>query len=368
MSDNLPPTAKHSKSTALKAARTGQWRVLSRAGVLGTLCLFAHSQVLGLPPSGQLRIPAEWEPHAATWMQWPDRYEKKLRPAFARIIQVVQQYEPVVLLTRNAGEQEQVMGYLRAHGVPTSQLQIRRQPFDNAWLRDNGPVYAVQNGRRMVLDWRFDGWGGHFGPQVGFQKDDTIPTFIARSSGMARVDRSDYILERGNLETNGQGLFLLNWDCQKDRNANLNQAQQTAYLKKALGARQILWVHGHDPTDRTTGHIDGQVRFSDPDTIIISRDLLHLPGPGQKSSAAHLKQQAHRLGLRVHFYDGDLNWLVGNGFVLAASSGIGARDHKLKQALQSFFPGRQVHLIDVRSIQASGGGIHCVTNDQPAKH
>jgi agmatine/peptidylarginine deiminase len=96
-----------------------------------------------------------------------------------------------------------------------------------------------------------------------------VPAFVAETTGAPWEDHGGYVLERGNLEVNGAGVALLNWDCQADRNPGLDQAEHEAILKAALGLTQILWAYGHDPADGTTGHIDGYARFLDADTVAI---------------------------------------------------------------------------------------------------
>ncbi len=308
--------------------------------------------------SQALRVPAEWEPHAATWMQWPGDWEAAMRPAFADIIDVVQDYEPVHLLTSTAAEKAEAEQFLAARGVPGANLTWHVIPVDNSWMRDNGPVYVTDGAETRIQDWRFDAWGGNFGSSVPYENDDLVPLRVAEYLGMAVEDHQDYVLERGNLEFNGAGTLVLNWDCQDDRNPGMTRVEHEAILAEAFGLTRIIWAFGHYPGDGTTGHIDGTARFVDRDTIAIA-DY----GSPIELDLAVACQEA---GLEVVWYPGDPNWLVGNGFVAAMSSGNVATDAELKAQLESLFPGRDVHMIDAGTIASAGGGIHCVTNDQPS--
>ncbi len=307
--------------------------------------------------SQALRVPAEWQPHAATWMQWPGVWEAEMRPEFARIIDVIQDYEPVHLLTSTPSEKAAAEQFLYAHGVPDTNITWHIIPVDNSWMRDNGPVYLRNDTEIWLQNWRFDAWGGNFGADIPYHNDNLVPPQVADHLGIAVEDRQDYVLERGNLEFNGAGTLVLNWDCQDDRNPGMTQAEHEAMLIEAFGLTRVIWAYGHYPEDGTTGHIDGTARFVDRDTIAIA----DYGSPIELDLAA----ACEAAGLEVVWYPGDPNWLVGNGFVAAMSSGNEATDTVLRSQLESLFPGRDVHMLDASTIASSGGGIHCVTNDQP---
>lgn len=305
-----------------------------------------------------IRVPAEWEPHAATWMQWPNRYEANMRLAFADIIAVIQNYEPVHLLIGSEAEKAEAMRFLSENGVNNSNITWHITPVDNSWMRDNGPIYVSNGSDIWIQNWKFDAWGGNFGSDVLYQNDNRVPNYVGEYLGMAVEDQQEYVLEKGNLEFNGAGILVLGWDCQDDRNPGLTQSEHEAILKKAFGVTQILWAYGHWPGEGTTGHIDATARFVNTNTLVIADYEAPIDFDG-------LTAAAEEIGLNVVRYSGDLNWLVGNGFVLAMDEG-NANDKVFKSQLESLFPGRDVHLIDVSTIADAGGGIHCVTNDQPA--
>ena len=306
----------------------------------------------------KFRVPAEWETHAATWMQWPGSWETSLRQNFADIIKVVSTYEPMHLIVENLHELDGARSYLRKAGVDLENVTWHVAPTDNAWMRDNGPIYVTDGKKTVVQDYAFDAWGGNFGRDVTSAKDDKIPAYVAKHLGAVRVDRGDYVVEKGNLEFNGKGTLVLNWDCQADRNPGMSKSAHEAYLKQAFGVQKIVWAYGADPQDGTTGHIDGTARFVDARTLVVA-DYYQTP------TEDRLAADAKAAGLSVVRYEGDVNWLVGNGFVLAASSGDRRHDKTLAAQLEGLFPDREVHLIDAETIAKSGGGIHCLTNDQP---
>jgi len=343
-------------STSGSSGCSGQKATVAmlRGSILGAVLLL----VVAAAPSQERRVPAEWEPHAATWMQWPGFWEAGLRPAFAAIIDVVQDYEPVHLLTSTVPQRDAARAYLLSRGVPDVNITWHIVPVDSAWMRDNGPVYVVEGGQTRVQNWSFDAWGGNFGSDVPFANDDSVPAAVAAILGLPVEDRQGYVLERGNLELNGAGTLVLGWDCQDDRNPGMTRAEHEAVLADALGVTTILWAYGHHPLDLTTGHIDGVARFVDHDTIAIADD--------GSATATGLAAECAAAGLEVVWYPGDPNWLVGNGFVAAMSSGQPITDQLLRAQLATLFPGRDVFMVDGSALAAAGGGIHCVTNDQPA--
>ncbi len=314
------------------------------------------------PPSR--RVPAEWELHAGTWMQWPGMWETSLRPAFADIIEVLKAYEPVHLLTSTEQEKAEAWAFLAGEGVDDSNLTWHVIPVDSAWMRDNGPVYVEAEGELILLNFAFDAWGGNFGWDVTYEYDNAVPTAVAEYLGIPSEDHLDYVLERGNLEFNGAGTLVLNWDCQDDRNPGLTEEQHEAILTEAFGLERIIWAYGHHPLDGTTGHIDGTARFVDADTIAIAEtswaaetedalvaaceeaglEVVRIPCPGETDY---------------------MNWLVGNGFVAAMSFDDADADAEAKAVIESLFPDRDVHMLDASTLWNSGGGVHCVTNDQP---
>ena len=311
-----------------------------------------------------VRVPAEWEPHAATWMQWPAQWEAAMRPAFADIIDVVQGYEPVHLLTGTQPEMADARRFLSERGVPDTNITWHIVPTDSAWMRDNGPIYVTDGSETWIQNWGFTAWGGHFGADVPYENDDLVPAKVGDYLGIAVEDRRDYVLEKGNLEFNGAGILVLNFDCQDDRNPGMTEAEHEAILKKAFSLNRVIWAYGHTPGEGTIGHIDGTARFIDRDTIAIADSSW-----GAKTQAAlvAVSEEADLEVVRIPCpgQTDYMNWLVGNGFIAAMTFGDQKADGAAKAVLESLFPDRELHMIDASTLWSAGGGIHCVTNDQP---
>ncbi|WP_028865830.1 agmatine deiminase family protein [Psychromonas aquimarina] len=308
--------------------------------------------------TANVRVPAEWEPQAAVWMQYPDQWESAMRPAFARIVSVVQQYQPVHMLTRSEQEKTQAQQLLSELDVSDKNIQWHVVPFDNAWMRDNGPIYVTNGKKTWIQNWSFDAWGGNFGGTVSYSKDNLIPDYVAKQLNVESKQYLDYILEKGNVEVNGDGILVINWDCQDQRNPGMTKQEHEAVLKEKLGVHTIVWAYGHYPEDGTTGHIDGTARFISSDTLVIT--VLD-----DSTTDDQLVTDTQAAGLKVLRYNGNPNWLVGNGFIVAMGEQNDDYNKELQVRLESFYPDRNVYLIDASIIAEAGGGIHCVTNDQP---
>lgn len=215
-----------------------------------------------------IRVPAEWKPQAGIWMQWPTMWEKQLRNDFVRIIDVIQDYEPLNIIVRNRYEEDDTKTFLQDNGLSLTNITWWIYEYDSAWLRDNGPIWVINDQGPMIQDWGFDGWGGF---TRWYKLDEKAPQNIADLLNMQCENKNNYILERGNFESNGKDTIILNWDCQNDRNPDWTKEQTEALFKKSFGVSTIIWVYGYEEDDLTKGHIDGVCRFINENTVVVAR-------------------------------------------------------------------------------------------------
>lgn len=327
-------------------------------------------------PQRALRVPAEWETHESTWMQWPRWYESSYRPAFADIIDILQDYEPMHIIANSVNERNQAQNFLLNNGVPLTNVTFHVRNIDSAWMRDNGPVWVERRGRLRAQDWGFDGWGGL---TPDFQDDDLIPEDVGMIENVPVEDWNHLIHERGDLEFNGNDAVIVSLPCFGGRNPSMTQAQLTQSLKDAFGVDKVVWLLTAPPGDVTGGHVDGIARFIDEDTVVVPRYTFVHPEAAVYDDAAAIIQAAGFQVLRMDvldevFYAGEwmsaiyVNWLVANGVVLVPGFNDAFLDNAAKQAVEGYFPNRDVHIIDTRELWYWGGSIHCVTNDQPASN
>ncbi len=349
---------------------------------------FKENITQSIPACPNLRIPAEWEPHEATWLLWPGRYEAMYREEFAQIIKILQAYEPVIIGYKSSGLKNNALRVLQQHNVPLENISFEQISNDNAWMRDNGPIYVEGCGRQWVQDWVFDAWGKSKwnGIPLPYKTDNRIPRKIGALLDMPVDIVDDYILEKGNVESNGSGTVILNWDCQNKRQPEWSKEKTENLLKEKFGVKKVVWLPSSHPEEFTGGHVDGMARFINEETVVVPRySDQSLPGASVFEDAAKAVRMAGLKVIRMDvpgtfFFDpkqsGEsatemealyVNWLVANGVVIATGFGNPNWDAAAQKTIQGFFPNRDVHMITTPTIWYYGGGVHCVTNDQPAR-
>ncbi|MCP3673992.1 MAG: agmatine deiminase family protein [Gammaproteobacteria bacterium] len=346
----------------------------------------ASEPVLATPKS-IIRVPAEWETQEAIWLQWPGAFEKVYEPSFAKMATVIIQYEKLhILYDSNVIKEDARLAISQAGGDPDhSNITWHAIGNDNAWMRDNGPIYVVQDGEMRIQNWEFDAWGGSFGNDVLYNQDNVVPIAVSEYLNMP-IDNIDIVHERGNLEFNGDDTVILNWSTLGDpnRNANYTKTQAIADLETYFGVTKVVMIEGVPEGDLTKGHIDGIARFIDAATVVVPECTLNSkcrPGDGKDdkvyNDAAATIAAAGFLVIReplegIASYNGRsfdidyMNWIVGNGFVIAVGFDNQVTDAAAKIRIQSYFPTREIHIIEMLASWEAGGGAHCHTNDQPS--
>ncbi|MEA1926931.1 MAG: agmatine deiminase family protein [Candidatus Auribacterota bacterium] len=319
-----------------------------------------------------VRIPAEWEKHKATWMQWPRAEEAGMRRNFSAIIAALRKYEPINILVESNADRRQAEIFLTEHGVPLSHITWHIMPYDWAWMRDNGPVWSVKSDEQIVQNWGFNGWG--LGPP--YADDDAVPCRVAAIEGR-ECKTHPMINEGGNLEFNGAGALIANWVCQRNRNPGVTRAETETLFRRAFGLTRIVWLLSEPSDDITNGHVDGIARFIDEDTVAVARYVSHTDpdAPVYEEAAAIIKNAGFEVvrvdmpGYVMHngypLPANYLNWLVANGVVIVPRFGVPAWDAAARATIAGFFPDRDVVMVEILDIWAEGGGVHCVTNNQP---
>ena len=333
------------------------------------------------------RVPAEWEPQDATWLQWPGPYERVYEPAFASMSVIISRYQKLNILFDSTRDEKLARKAIAAAGGDPDHANLVWQhlPNDSAWMRDNGPVYIVENGKLRIQNWEFNAWGGAFGEEIPYDKDNRVPSVVGELLDLP-VDAIDIVHERGNLEFNGVDTVLLNWSTIGDpeRNPGYTREQAERDLKRHFGVSRVVMVEGIPEGDLTRGHIDGFARFIDADTVVVSQctsESVCRPGDNSTGSvydnaAATIEAAGFKVirdpilgqaSYRDAVFDTNyLNWLVGNGFVIAVGFGDEAIDAAARERISHYFPGRDVYIVEMLASWYHGGGVHCHTNDQPA--
>ena len=327
-------------------------------------------------------MPAEWEPHAATWMSWPaddDLWFGHLagvRGEFAELVRTIARFEPVHLLVRDDESEADARERLTGANV-----KFHRVPLDDVWMRDNGPIFVKRGNEVALVNWRFNAWGGKF----HWQNDDRVPEYVASTMNAAHWDMN-IVLEVGGLEVNGAGVGLTTRSCflTDTRNPGLTEEGYTFLLSDMLGVKKLLWLDGGLENDHTDGHIDTITRFTDERTIVTSveSDVNDPNHAVMAKNLADLREMTDARGepfrivelpLPAEYLEGAegrlpptyANFYIGNGFVVVPQYGD-PNDARALEVLRPLFPGREVIGLPSRQIIEGGGSFHCVTQQQPA--
>ena len=334
------------------------------------------------------RVPAEWEPQEAIWLQWPGYWEKDFEQTIAKISAVISHYQTLHILYGSEKIFAEAKKALSIVGIDPDNpnIQWHAARYDNSWMRDNGPVYVMENGELRIQNWEFNAWGGAFGADIPFERDNSIPYQIGKLLEMP-VDHVNIVHERGNLEFNGSGTVILNWSTLGDPNRNMgyNKNQAKMDLKTHFGVSNVIFIEGIPKGDLTLGHVDGVARFINENTVVVvqctedssckpdGHDGLLFDKAAETIAAAGFSVLREPIEGHVEYkgqsFDTNyVNWLVGNGFVIVPGFGNPETDASAKSRIENYFPNRDVHIIEMLSSWAAGGGVHCHTNDQPSQN
>jgi len=335
-------------------------------------------------------LPAEWAPQDAILLTWPHA-DSDWRPwldrvdrTFVALAAAIGHYEAVVIGCRDPKHSQHVRHLLAAADINMQRCRLHVVLSNDVWARDHGPITVYRNGRPVLLDFRFNGWGGKFACEL----DNRITAHLHESGafGTTPLEPVDLILEGGSIETDGQGTLLTTADCLLNPNRNgLDRAALERRLSETLGFARFLWLrHGHLAGDDTDSHIDTLARFCDVRTIAYQGctdpddphheplramaeelrafrtaegepyRLVELPLPG-----ARCDENGNRLPA------GYANFLILNGAVLVPTYDD-PLDAVALARLRDCFPDREVIGVPCTTLIRQGGSLHCTTMQLPA--
>ena len=333
------------------------------------------------------RMPAEWEPHAATWLSWPrregisfpDAYDRVM-PTFREMVTALLTSEPVCINVSNGAHEAEARAVL--DGLPQERLTYYTIPTNEPWCRDHGPIFVTRDKepRLAVIDWGHNAWGGKYPP---FDLDDAVPTRVASTLGLPVYD-GGMILEGGSIDVNGAGALLTTESCllNENRNPGMTRDQIEQRMRDYLGVRDIFWLARGTEGDDTDGHIDNLARFVDERTVlaIVEKD------PGSANYEPLQENLARLREIRINGEPLEIvllptpakieredlvlpasyaNFYIANEVVLVPTFND-PNDAPAVAAIQRAFPHRRVTPIDCRELIWGLGAFHCLTQQQPA--
>ena len=327
-------------------------------------------------------MPAEWQRHARCWMAWPDRTDlwgdslADTQLAYGRVARAIAGYEPVTMIACSESLREAA----RICGPSVDTIAL---PIDDAWLRDTGPAFLVRDdGARAGSAWHFNGWGGSFSR---FEQDAKLPARLCEHLDLP-LYRADLRLEGGAVSVDGEGTILTTESCalNPNRNPGVSRRDVERELCDALGGEKVIWLPGElSVGDCTDGHVDGLACFARPGLVLLEtltepdserakvlrENRLALRGVtdarGRPLEIVEMEDAWQANAKSDTFCASYINFYVANGgIVMPAYAAPG--DAPARRIIEKTFPNHEVVQVDVRKIAIGGGGIHCITQQQPA--
>lgn len=325
-------------------------------------------------------MPAEWAPHECCWMAWPCRlslwgpgYEAACL-GYAATARTIAAFEPVKILTP---------GNLLAMAT----LQLARKAeivvaeVDDSWTRDTAPTFLIgTDGRAAGVAWRFNGWGNRAHPH---EQDARLAAALLAELKLPCY-KAPLVLEGGAVHVDGQGTVLTTEGSvlNANRNPTLDRRQVEERLVLYLGVRKILWLPHGLVDDATDGHVDNVARFAGPGRVLcaVATDRAHRNWSPLEENRQRLAGMSDALGRRLELIElplprprqgpnGQLplsyvNFYIANGGVVIPAFDD-PMDEPARRLVADVFPEREVVQVPVLDIVRGGGGIHCITQQQP---
>jgi agmatine deiminase len=327
-------------------------------------------------------MPAEWEPHEATWIAWPhnrDDWPGRFAPipwVYGEIVRKLSHVEKVRILVSGAALERQARGVLSKVGATLDAVEFYECPTDRVWTRDYGPLFVKNRREVAATAWRFNAWAKY----DDWKRDAAVPAFITGRLGCASWTPG-MVLEGGSIDVNGAGLLLTTEECLlsdvQARNPELTRADIERKLRDYLGADRVIWLRNGIAGDDTHGHVDDLARFVAPDTVVVASEDDRSDANYQplRENYALLKQAGLRtikLPMpRLLVFAGRrlpasyANFYIANGLVLAPTFNDPA-DRVALTTLAKCFPDREVTGINCTELIWGLGALHCMTQQQPA--
>ncbi|EIJ41017.1 agmatine deiminase [Beggiatoa alba B18LD] len=325
-------------------------------------------------------MPAEWHPHSRCWMAYPCRVGvwddlDVARRAYAQVAQAIARFEPVTMLTpaEFIADAQKVCG---------STVSVMEMGLDDSWTRDMAPTFVIHpDGKLAGVDWEFNAWGRKY------ETYDTDALVAEKLLAQTNIQRfiAPLILEGGSIHVDGEGTVLTTEECllNPNRNPQLSKAEIESYLCEYLNVTKVIWLEKGLKYDETDGHIDEVACFVRPGVVmaittndptdenyaILQANLKKLrsstDAKGRPLEVIEIEQpspQYHRGARLTLSY---INFYIANGGIVMAAFNDAKYDALAYEAMRKAFPSHEIVQIPALDIFKGGGGIHCITQQQP---
>lgn len=329
-------------------------------------------------------VPAEWVAHARTWMCWPCRMEAwggpeglmRARQAYARVARAISAFEPVFMAVRPQDAAE-------ARLACAGKVSFFEVALDDSWARDTAPSFLLRSdGARAGTIWRFNAWGDKYHP---YTDDAKLAERILAEAGLPAY-RAPLVCEGGAFHVDGEGTLITTEQCllNSNRNPALDRRQVEERLALFTGARRILWLGEGFSDDETDGHVDNIACFASPGRVIVgvpdsrahpdyepvadavrrlraARDAAERTLEIVEMVQPRMPRRNRRGRLLAASY---VNFCLANGAVIMPSFDD-PHDERARGVIAHCFPGRDILQIEALDVVEGGGGIHCITQQEP---
>jgi len=341
-------------------------------------------------------MPAEWQPHAATWLAWPHNISdwpgkfQVIPWVYADIVKHLAEDETVHILVNDSAMESRTTRILKRHGANMAAVKFHHVQTDRVWTRDSGPIF-IKNGHGdiEITNWHFNAWAKY----DNWTNDDLVPDAAAsylnfpQHKPLAGSQEKRVVLEGGSIDVNGAGLLLTTEECLlsevQQRNPGLSRQEIEQVMCDYLGIRKVLWLKNGIAGDDTHGHVDDLARFTDEHTIVIAsednpaddnynnllenlellRAMTNLDGKPFRVVPLPMPAPVVFDGQRLPA--SYANFYIANKKVLVPTFND-PNDRVALNTLQELFPNRKVVGIHCLDLVWGLGTLHCMTQQQPA--
>lgn len=360
-----------------------------------------------LPVPAQLgfRMPAEWEPHAATWIAWPHNREDwpgKFSPipwVYTEIVRLLARSEPVHVVVRDRQMKRRAADRLDAAGVDMGQVRFFKAATDRVWLRDSGPTFVVRDGQAShdgpagrvgLVEWKFNAWAKYENHRSDRRLPRRVSSWLNLPRWVPRVEQGGrqarVVMEGGAIDVNGRGTLLTTEECLlgevQARNPGLGRTELEQVFADYLGIRHVVWLGRGIVGDDTHGHVDDLTRFVGPRTVVTvvepdPADLNHEPlrenldrlraardQDGEPLEVIELPMPRPVVFEGLRLPASYANFYIGNTVVLVPTFNDPA-DRVALEILARAFPDREVVGIHCLDLVLGLGTLHCLSQQQP---
>lgn len=340
------------------------------------------------------RFPAEWEPHAATWLAWPhfkDDWPGKFEPipwVYAEIIRNLAKHERVELIVNDAVAEKRVRKILDRANAHSENVRFHRWKTNRVWTRDSGCTFVTDEGSQLsAIHWRFNAWAKY----PNYQHDSKIGGLMAESAGAGEIEptlrNKRVVLEGGSIDSNGKGTLLTTEECLlskvQQRNPGMSRKDYEDVFAEHLGIKSVIWLGSGVAGDDTHGHVDDITRFVAPDTVVTAVES-NPEDPNYESlreNIRRLREAVDQDGKQLAIVELPMpapvifegrrlpasyaNFYIANGIVLVPVFND-PNDRIALDVLADLFADRDVVGIYSGDLIWGFGAMHCMTQQQPA--